>query len=111
MIRHNITGRMYIGRSSKLQKRLYSHLSALRAGRHPVSDLQKDFDTFGDDFTVSVLGKADRSHPNLEIEMMEKYQSTVRGIGYNYNDPHVTNKNRNTKKKGDKHERNVVENH
>lgn len=90
MIRHNKTGRMYIGRSKKLQNRIDHHFCLLRSGKHPIEDMQKDFNEFGDDFTVSVLGEVDNHCLNLEIEMMEKYNSTIRGIGYNYKDPHIT---------------------
>lgn len=99
MIRHNVTGRMYIGRSGKLQKRIYQHLCLLRAGKHPVEDMQKDFDEYGEDFTISVLGAENISNRYFEIEMMEKYRSIERGIGYNYKDPHVTNRKCNEKKK------------
>ena len=90
MIRHNVTGRMYIGRSKELEKRIYSHFNRLRSGKHPVEDMQEDFDLFGDDFTISILGEITNEHIWLEKEMQEKYQSTVRGIGYNYNDPRIT---------------------
>ena len=96
MIRHNVTGRMYIDKSQDVPKRIKQHLWKLRAGRHPVEDMQKDFDEYGDDFSVSILCETD--HPRTEIEMMERYNSTVRGIGYNYNDPHITNAIRNTQK-------------
>lgn len=98
MIRHNATGRMYIGSSVDVEKRIQNHFVMLRAGKHHVEDMQQDFDKYGDDFTVSVLGEVGNSNLRLEIEMMDKYQSTIRGVGYNYKDPHVTtairNKNR-----------------
>lgn len=90
MIRHNVTGRMYIGRSKQMKSRVAAHFYMLRAGRHPVEDMQKDFNEYGNDFTVSVLGEVNNGCLRLETEMMDKYQSTIRGIGYNYNDPHVT---------------------
>ena len=99
MIRHNVTGRMYIGRSQDVQKRIYQHLQRLRSGKHSVEDMQKDFDEYGNDFTVSILGEVDNNHLNLEIEMMDKYNSTTRGVGYNYKDPHITVAIRNSKKK------------
>ena len=98
MIRHNVTGRMYIGRSQDVPKRTYQHFQKLRNGKHPVEDMQKDFDEYGDNFSVSIIGEIDNSHLNLEIETMEKYGSTVRGIGYNYKDPHITNAIRNAQK-------------
>ena len=98
MIRHNVTGRMYIGRSRDVPKRTYQHFLKLRNGNHPVEDMQKDFDEYGNDFTVSILCEEEHLTERTEIEMMKKYNSTVRGIGYNYKDPHVTNAIRNAQK-------------
>ena len=89
MIRHNMTGRMYIGRSKRPDERTKHHFVLLRAGKHPVEDMQKDFDEYGDDFSITILCDSTRYDNNSEIEMMEKYRSCVRGIGYNYNDPHI----------------------
>ena len=93
MIRHNVTGRMYIGRSQDVTKRTNAHFKLLRKGEHPVEDMQDDFDKHGENYSVSVLGNAS-TNPKLETEMMDKYQSCVRGIGYNYNDPHINRENR-----------------
>ena len=92
MIKHNQTGRMYIGRSWNVERRVKSHFSSLRNGRHPVEDMQEDFDKYGDDYTVTILGEEGAN--NTEIKKMDKYRSTTRGIGYNYNDPQVTSKGR-----------------
>jgi hypothetical protein len=97
MIRHNITGRMYIGLSSNVPNRIKQHFWKLRRGKHTVEDMQEDFDNYGDDFSVTIL--CENGGGSTEIEMMEKYQSCVRGIGYNYKDPHVTTKMRNATKR------------
>ncbi len=91
MIRHNVTGRMYIGRSKRPDERIKKHFYLLRSGRHPVEDMQEDFDKRGDDFSATILCNSTRYDNNTEIEMMEKYNSCIRGIGYNYKDPHVVN--------------------
>lgn len=86
-IRHNVTNRVYIGSSCHIDKRFAEHISALRGHRHPVEDMQADFDRYGDDFSLTVLDyigtEADK---NKEYEWMKKNQSYIRGIGYNYND-------------------------
>ena len=97
MICHNQTGRKYIGQSGNAERRIKYHMTLLRAGKHPVEDMQKDFDEFGDNYTVSILG-SNAGHPTLEIEMMEKHGTCIRGNGYNYKDPHVTAKARNEAK-------------
>lgn len=86
-IRHNATDRVYIGSSCNVDRRVHSHLLSLRAHRHPVPDMQKDFDEYGEDFTVTVLDRINGpDEKNKEYEWMDKYQSFVRGIGYNYKD-------------------------
>lgn len=86
-IRHNATNRVYIGSSCHVDKRFYEHLSALKAHRHPVGDMQEDFDKYGDDFTLTVLDHiASISEKDKEYEWMDKNQSYIRGVGYNYKD-------------------------
>lgn len=86
-IRHNVTNRVYIGSSCHIDKRFNEHLSALRSHRHPVEDMQADFDKYGDDFTLTVLDHiATEADRNKEYEWMQKNQSYIRGVGYNYND-------------------------
>lgn len=90
MIRHNVTGRMYIGSSKNASSRCRSHLNMLRSRSHIVEDMQKDFDEYGEDYTISVLETITQfSDRNKEYEWMKKYNSHIRGIGYNYKD-HAT---------------------
>jgi group I intron endonuclease len=87
MIRHDLTGRMYIGSSKDVEKRTNNHLGLLRNGNHPVEDMQKDFNEYGDCFSVSILETiTDYSEKNKEYEWMMKYNSHIRGDGYNYKD-------------------------
>ena len=86
-IRHNKTNRVYIGSSCHVDKRFYEHLSALRSNRHPVEDMQEDFDKYGEDFTLTVLDHiASIEEKDKEYDWMDKNQSYVRGVGYNYKD-------------------------
>ena len=86
-IRHNVTQRIYIGSSFNYKQRVKNHLYALRGHRHPVEDMQKDFEAFGDDYTITVLEEnIDYANRHKEYEWMEKYQSYVREKGYNYKD-------------------------
>ena len=86
-IKHNKTGRVYIGSSKRPVQRVEQHMSDLRGGRHSVEDMQADFNTYGQDYTVEFLEVitkfSDRSH---EYEWMRKYNSGTRGVGYNYKD-------------------------
>lgn len=98
LIRHNKTKRIYIGSSKRPEQRIKTHMSALRSGRHSVEDMQSDFDKYGDDYTVELLEVitkfADRSH---EYDWMKKYNSHIRGVGYNYKDKFAQEKKRNPK--------------
>lgn len=90
-IQHNVTKRIYIGSSSDVNARYWSHIHLLRAGKHNVEDMQADFDKYGEDFSLFILEEitsfTDRA---LEYDWMEKYQSHIRGKGYNYKDRAVT---------------------
>lgn len=87
MIRHNKTKRIYIGSSKYPETRYKKHMTMLRSGKHPVEDMQADFDEYGEDYTLDLLEVItkfeDRSH---EYDWMRKYNSHIRGIGYNYKD-------------------------
>jgi hypothetical protein len=49
--------------------------------------MQADFDKYGEDYTFTILEDAiEFKDKGKEYEWMEKYQSNVRGIGYNYKD-------------------------
>lgn len=86
-IRHNVTNRVYIGSSQRVEQRLKNHFEALRGHRHIVEDMQDDFDKYGDNYTVTILEEVvDYNEKNKEYQWMEKYQSHVRGKGYNYKD-------------------------
>lgn len=96
-IRHNVTNRAYIGSSQKIEKRLRHHFDSLRGHRHPVEDMQADFDKYGDDYTVTILEEVVNYNDRYkEYKWMEKYQSHIRGNGYNYKD-HVFTSRENAK--------------
>lgn len=86
-IRHNATDRVYIGSSCNVDRRFKEHLYALQAHTHIVDDMQRDFDEHGEDYTLTILDKINcASEDKKEYEWMDKYQSFVRGVGYNYKD-------------------------
>lgn len=87
VIRHNKTDRIYVGSSSQVDLRIRSHLENLRRGRHPVEDMQSDYDSYGDDYTISVVDEIEQYHEReKEYQWMKRYRSFERGIGYNYKD-------------------------
>jgi hypothetical protein len=86
LIRHNKTNRVYIGSSKEVDIRIRKHMSDLRHHRHPVEDMQEDFDRYGDDYTVTILEDSSKETRD-EYEWQSIYRSYVRGKGYNYKDP------------------------
>ena len=86
-IRHNVTNRVYIGSSCRVDRRFQQHISAVRCHRHPVEDMQADFDQHGDNFTLTVLDHIATSEDLYkEYDWMHKNRSYIRGVGYNYKD-------------------------
>ena len=56
-IRHNKTGRMYVGCSQHIQGRFRNHMNQLKNRKHKSAEMQKDFDEYGADFSVIELEK------------------------------------------------------
>lgn len=101
LIRHNKTKRVYIGSSNNPPRRFKAHMDALRRGKHPVEDMQADFDKYGEDYSIEFLEVIEKYEDGMhEYDWMRKYNSHIRGIGYNYKD--IANiarkKNRNREK-------------
>lgn len=86
-IKHLQTGRMYIGSSNDVMKRWKRHLWELQSGSHPVEEMQRDYDRYGDEYSFSIIGHiADESEDHKEYDCMLERCSNVRGLGYNYKD-------------------------
>lgn len=86
-IQHNKTKRMYIGSSKDVQSRYKAHIYKLKAGKHPVEDMQSDYDEYGENYSVFILEEiTERSERYKEYEWMLKYNTLERGNGYNYKD-------------------------
>lgn len=84
-ITNNVDGRIYIGASHNIRKRLRAHLETLRRSEHPSSNLQTAYDEFGESafsFEVLELCLADRT-----LEREQVWLTSTRcfepAIGYN----------------------------
>ena len=86
-LRHNATGKVYIGSSSCPKERYRHHLNRLRRGAHSVEDLQEDFDKHGEDFTFCILEETFDNRTGRERCWMAKLKTRDRRYGYNYKDP------------------------
>ncbi len=86
-IRHNKTKRLYIG-STKNPKRLQSHLSNLRNGKHHSTELQSDYDKYGEDLTFFLLETLPNDKWGFDARGREAYWihyygTDISGRGYN----------------------------
>ena len=86
-IRHNITGKIYIGSSACPQERYKHHINRLRRGVHSVEDMQADFNRYGEDYTFTILEEVFNHRTGRERRWMYYYQTHDRKRGYNYKDP------------------------
>ena len=86
-IQHNVTKKIYVGSSNDVENRYLSHVYALRNQKHSVEDLQEDFNVYGEDFSLFLLDEIrDFEERHKEFAYMKKYNSHIRGQGYNYKD-------------------------
>lgn len=86
-LRHNPTGRIYVGSSANVEKRVYHHMMLLRNGCHHVKDMQDDFAEYGEDYSVEILDEITKwQERTKEYYWMQKCSSCIQGIGYNYQD-------------------------
>lgn len=86
-IQHNITKRIYIGSSANPETRYLNHLYRLRAGHHDVEEMQRDYNEYGEDYSLFILEEIKKWEERVkEYEWMRKYNSTDKEFGYNYKD-------------------------
>lgn len=86
-IRHNKTNRVYIGSSANPDVRFVAHINALRANRHKVDEMQKDYNWFGEDYSFTILDTIENIGENgKEYKWQEEMRSNTVECGYNYKD-------------------------
>lgn len=87
VLRNETNGKAYVGISSNPKRRKSTHLSDLRGGRHPVEDMQADFNR-GGRFSFTILERVEERGqiPNPEFYWQIKLRTLNRSTGYNYKD-------------------------
>ena len=99
-IQHNQTKRIYVGQTTQdIQKRYLMHIYELRNQRHQSKEMQEDFNTYGEDFslflleTVSCERTTDAVIPGnyttgtiCECKWMDRYNTINPIYGYNSQD-------------------------
>lgn len=90
-IQHTPTGRIYVGKTWRLDDRIKQHMNALKNGTHPNELMQSDYNESGTDYKIFVLEVVEDIYPlhrDAEWKWMDKLGTGDPRIGYNYNDPH-----------------------
>lgn len=87
-LKHNPTGKIYVGCSKNVERRINEHIKQLRSGVHNVKKMQDDFNEYGNDYSYYILFEA---YASYDAFMMEKHfmsllDSRDPNKGYNYGD-------------------------
>ena len=91
-IRHNPTGKIYVGRTERLNTRVHQHMTQLIKGTHPIERMQQDFDQYGNDYSLFILYDSKQSgNMTCECKTIESLFMTILDTrnpdkGYNYKD-------------------------
>lgn len=87
-IRCTENGKIYIGRTTNLEKRITQHFQELKSGRHSNKVMTEDYKKYGKDKFEVYLLETNISYQERgkEYEYMKKYNTYDRKYGYNFND-------------------------
>lgn len=88
-LRHEATGKVYIGSTADPRQRFLKHRNRLDNGTHNSKQLQADYDQHADKtLTLVVLDEIrDFNERGKEYEWMKTYNTFDPAFGYNYADP------------------------
>ena len=102
-ITNMVNGKVYIGQSTQLSKRLYNHRNALKNNYHSNHHLQNAYNKYGETFQIEVIMYCDNKEKldYLERYYISYYDSMNPQKGYNKEDGGNLNKHHSgeTKKK------------
>ena len=87
-LRHNPTGKIYVGCTRNVERRVNEHIKQLINNSHSIKAMQQDFDNYPFDYSYYVLFEA---YAAYDAFMMEKHFMSLLGTrdpekGYNYKD-------------------------
>jgi hypothetical protein len=88
-LQERLTLRIYVGSTRNLKDRIYAHMIQLVGGKHPVEDMQADFNR-SRDMLLYILWSGECSDQVLrKIEQlhMDALETRNQSDGYNYKDP------------------------
>ena len=86
-LKHNPTGKVYVGSTNMPKKRIAGHLGALARGVHSNKAMQEDCNKFGCDYSAFILDTIER-YPdrNKEFYWMDILSTRGPERGYNQKD-------------------------
>lgn len=85
-ITNTYNGKVYIGQSQDIEKRIEQHLTALQKKKHENKLMQKDYNMFSSAFSFEVLEECSLSLLNeAEKRWIAYYDSSNSMKGYNQN--------------------------
>ena len=87
-LRHNPTGKIYVGCTKNVERRIHQHIVQLANNNHPIEAMQQDFNDYPVDYSYYVLFEAFAAY---DAHLMEKHFMSLLGTrdpekGYNFND-------------------------
>lgn len=85
-IRHNKTGRIYVGSTSSPKSRIMSHLNAIKGGYHYNELMNEDYVNYGDDYSVFILDVSTSIYDTREFIWMDYLNTRDPKYGYNQKD-------------------------
>lgn len=91
-IKNLVNGRVYVGGSTDLKRRMNGHAKTLRDGGAPNQQIWEDLKRYGvDAFSLVVLERTDQREQLPELEKAWADRLNAFTEGYNLRQPHETN--------------------
>lgn len=86
-LRHNPTGKIYVGSSCDVPQRISLHINALRRGKHIMKAMQDDYNQYGEDYSLFILDSISNIYEKRkESFWMEMLNTRSPNYGYNTGD-------------------------
>ena len=89
VIKNEVNNRIYVGCSTNYSRRMEGHFTSLRNQRHPIDEMQDDFNRYGEEaFTCQIVRECNnkREASRLEAFYMAVLKTHDPKYGYNYKD-------------------------
>jgi len=73
-IRHELTGKVYVGCTKDVERRIKEHLRLLKANNHPIKQMQDDYNRYGGEYSYYILFNA---YAAYDAFLMERHFMTL----------------------------------